>query len=552
MLNISCDECGKLYRLGDDRAGLKFRCKECGAVVAIPSAEESVKSATQPQRRKARSSARSAPLGDVRARRGSRQSKERSGSGGRKTSPNRSDTRKKSKVPVWAWIVGGCCSVAVLTGGTLVVLFWMGFQAAREDIARRSGEAQQFEGEFRRALEQSGAQTQRSEEKKQAAQQARVDAMGQAEVVRASQPQIHELPEVSFNKSEFPAIDPKHLIETGTFRVVSISVSPDSQVLAAGMWDAKEIAKLGDLLSGIWTWDLSSGKILRQRNNVGIRSPYSANFSPDGTKICFSGTSEKILFLNPTDLSTESELNTGTADSKLLKYSPDGELLAFGLVPQTQAEPDTIRLHHFDGQDDLDLSGLPDEHSIVAVEFSRDGQQLVTASKLSRFTPEVPMEPELQIWDVGTGRLKKRIVAQYDPPLGDLETAFHSMASSPNSDLFATCSAGNTVSLWNLETSEWLSLWKFASSHATQQIAFSPNGQHLAMETGMGVFLCDVQNGRQLVRLTSKYYGGNTILAFSPDGRMLVSGTGRYMRGIVRVWDLTEIPSVAESETVTQ
>lgn len=39
-LNVDC-ACGKAYRLNDDLAGKKFRCKECNAVLSVPAAESS-------------------------------------------------------------------------------------------------------------------------------------------------------------------------------------------------------------------------------------------------------------------------------------------------------------------------------------------------------------------------------------------------------------------------------------------------------------------------------------------------------------------------------
>ena len=38
-ITVSCD-CGKTYRVGDDKAGKKIKCKDCGAVLAVPSGEE--------------------------------------------------------------------------------------------------------------------------------------------------------------------------------------------------------------------------------------------------------------------------------------------------------------------------------------------------------------------------------------------------------------------------------------------------------------------------------------------------------------------------------
>ena len=35
-ISVECDGCGKAYKIADDKAGKKFKCKDCGEVVAVP------------------------------------------------------------------------------------------------------------------------------------------------------------------------------------------------------------------------------------------------------------------------------------------------------------------------------------------------------------------------------------------------------------------------------------------------------------------------------------------------------------------------------------
>ena len=34
--SVSCPECGKRYRVGEDKAGRKFRCRDCGTAIRVP------------------------------------------------------------------------------------------------------------------------------------------------------------------------------------------------------------------------------------------------------------------------------------------------------------------------------------------------------------------------------------------------------------------------------------------------------------------------------------------------------------------------------------
>lgn len=38
-INVSCQGCGKAYAVPDERAGQRFKCKVCGAVVPVPAAD---------------------------------------------------------------------------------------------------------------------------------------------------------------------------------------------------------------------------------------------------------------------------------------------------------------------------------------------------------------------------------------------------------------------------------------------------------------------------------------------------------------------------------
>lgn len=38
MIDVQCPACGKAYRVGDDKAGKRFRCKGCEEIVSIPAA----------------------------------------------------------------------------------------------------------------------------------------------------------------------------------------------------------------------------------------------------------------------------------------------------------------------------------------------------------------------------------------------------------------------------------------------------------------------------------------------------------------------------------
>ena len=72
-------------------------------------------------------------------------------------------------------------------------------------------------------------------------------------------------------------------------------------------------------------------------------------------------------------------------------------------------------------------------------------------------------------------------------------------------------------------------------------LQFSPDGTQLAVGSNIGVWLYDVETGKEL----SLFAGICQSLAFSPDGRFLVNGGGLYRTTEIQVWDTTTGHKVA-------
>ena len=66
-------------------------------------------------------------------------------------------------------------------------------------------------------------------------------------------------------------------------------------------------------------------------------------------------------------------------------------------------------------------------------------------------------------------------------------------------------------------------------------LQFSPDGTQLAVGSNIGVWLYDVETGEEI----SLFAGMCQSLAFSPDGRYLANGGGRYTTDEIQVWDTT-------------
>jgi hypothetical protein len=247
--------------------------------------------------------------------------------------------------------------------------------------------------------------------------------------------------------------------------------------------------------------------------------------SPDGTKL-FSGSKSYDGRIRLWDLKTQEQLwvqQENTDSITGAAFSPDGRLIAtsswYGSVMVWDASTGK-RLRVFlieDGADSVAFSAdgrlmaVGEDHGFIRLRNTRDWC-LVRSLKTEDMTEGIAFSPDgkilaaatfgqVQLWDVASG------------------TKVRSLAIRPTGE------PKKFADLWERDAQLWRMAWN---------VAFSPDGKHLATGSSAALQVWDVSEGKETARTRSHGQVGG--LTYSPDGQWIIWGNGNDE---IREWNPT-------------
>ncbi|HNT78896.1 MAG TPA: WD40 repeat domain-containing protein, partial [Anaerolineae bacterium] len=286
-------------------------------------------------------------------------------------------------------------------------------------------------------------------------------------------------------------------------------------------------------------WELQDGAAgaINEDHEYGV---VSVTWHPTRQLIASGGTDSTVRVWNGGWLSGSRVLRGHSGHVHGVAWHPGGRQLA------SASDDDTVRI--WDPFRPTPQAAQRPQHKdrVRALAWSPDGRFVVSGGDYK--------DHKLGIWDGATGELLQTLAGH--------STSIEALAFSPDGTRLA-CGAkfgyegGQRITLW--DTATWRALgtanYKSEYMYDVVSLAFSPDGQLVAGgSSDCLVFVWHTESRRMKTVLQGhkQYYAISIQVAFTPDGKTLITGGGSD--GLVKFWDvasdeeLTTLPGKNNAE----
>lgn len=274
--------------------------------------------------------------------------------------------------------------------------------------------------------------------------------------------------------------------ETGDIVRWTLTFSPDSQLLAAGLESQQAIV----------IFDVQNARVLRRLEGPQDRVTRVV-FSPDGILFAASAWDKIVRVWNVSNWQQIQAFPQPDIPQSL-SFSPDGKVLAIGI------QNGTIRLWDVGSEHEL-RTLIADSTLIRDLSFSPDGSRLASVAGKN-----------IRLWDT-TSWQEIRTLSSHSG------TVWTATFSSDGKTLLSSSDDG-TVRVW--DTANGQELRKLTEKGIVEWYGarFSPDGQIIAATSRFNLLVWDTASGNKLALLSNSVDDVIEILTIAPDGRLLATG----------------------------
>jgi WD40 repeat protein/serine/threonine protein kinase len=283
--------------------------------------------------------------------------------------------------------------------------------------------------------------------------------------------------------------------------VTTLAFSPDGKKVLTASLD--RTARL---------WDVATGQPIGPPLRPG-QYIFSAAFSPDG-KWVFTGGVEQGQLWDAATAKPKGPLITFHGIVYAAAYSPDGKMVVTG--SNSNERTGELRFWRADPFEPIDPP-IRQPNAITSVAFSPDGSQVVWGG----------LDGIAHLLDTATRTITEPIFRHLGPIVH--------VSFSPDGQWIVTAGNG-ALRLWDAKSGQPV-LDPLPQNSFSRGAALAPDGRTLVIpRTERTIGIWELPLGR-LTRLLLPHPAEITAVAFSPDGKTILTGCGQSTRGEAQVWD---------------